>query len=303
MSENNGPVKVPILLVGYGFMDAAGRRLEPLGRLLRPFHPALARELPSLGIMINPDHYRVGSFFSALIYAVLCSILIFAALTTSSTMDNSIRLRYTAAMGFVFFLMFLMLHLIYPSILVKKIAALSENDLLFALREIMLSINSGIPLFDSMKNVSLGNYGKISQDFEGVVKQVESGMPEREALKQLAISTESEYMKRAIWYMTTALETGASMSTALPGIVETLESHTYRNIRSYSSTLNFLMLIYMLIAAAIPSLGITFLILLSAFSGLGVTMSSILILVVVAAIGQLILIGYMAQTRPEIFGG
>jgi|GEM_PF-858773 len=303
MSTDTGLVKVPLLLLSYGFMDEAGRRLEPLGRMLRLLRPNLAKELPSLGITINPDHYRIGAFFSALIYAILLSAIILAALMTAQTMATDMRIRYAGAAGFLFFVTFFMLHLIYPSILVKKIAAMSENDLLFALREIMLSVNSGIPLFDSLRNVSLGSYGKISQEFGVVVKQIESGVPEKEALRTLAIGTESEYLKRAVWYMITALETGASMATALPGIVDTLESHTYRNIRSYSSTLNFLMLIYMLIAAAIPSLGITFLILLSAFSGLGVTMSTILMLVVGAGIGQLVLIGYMAQTRPGIFGG
>jgi len=303
MSQSNGPVRVPFLLLDYKSMDEIGRRMKPLGRLLNLLRPNLAKELPSLGVTINPEHYRTGAFFSALIYGVLSFGLILASLMANPDIEMNMRIQYAGAAGFLFFFIAFMLHLIYPSILVKKLAALSDNDLLFALREIMLSINSGIPLFDSLRNVSLGSYGRVSEDFGTVVKHIESGVPEKEALRALAISSESEYLKRAVWYMITALETGASMSTALPGIVDTLESHTYRNIRSYSSTLNFLMLIYMLIAAAIPSLGITFLVLLSAFSGLGVTMSGILMLVIGAGIGQLVLIGYMAQTRPGIFGG
>jgi hypothetical protein len=103
--------------------------------------------------------------------------------------------------------------------------------------------------------------------------------------------------------MINALESGASMTTALPGIVDALESNTYRMIRSYSANLNFLMLVYMLIAAAIPSLGITFLVLLSAFSGMGVDIPKILGLIIGSAIGQIVMIGYMGSTRPQIFGG
>jgi hypothetical protein len=103
--------------------------------------------------------------------------------------------------------------------------------------------------------------------------------------------------------MVNALETGASMSSALPGIVEALESFLFREIKNYSSNLNFILLIYMLVAAVVPSLGITFLVLLSAFSELGVDMKTVLSLVVGSGIMQIAMIGYMSSTRPEIFGG
>jgi len=296
-------IHVPFLLVSFKTMEEFGRRLGPVGKALSSVHPNLSKELQSLGITLKPGHYMVGALISAFIYLVLAFGLVFALLLTSPLFTMEARLRVAGLIGLLCLVIFFVLHLIYPSILVKKFASRSEKDLLFALREIMVSVNSGIPLFDSLKNVSTGGYGKVSEDFGTVVKEVEMGIPEKEALKLLAIRSESEHMKRAVWQIINSMESGGSLSTSLPSIVDDLEHSLYRSIRSYSSSLNFLMLIYLLIAAAIPSLGITFLVLLSAFSGMGITVTRILMLLLFAAIGQITLIGYMSATRPDIFGG
>jgi len=295
--------RVPFVLFSYRSMEEIGRRMGGLTKALKTFRPQLGVEFETLGIRIKPDYYRVGCLFSALIYGLLAFILVFALLMTAHTMVMQKKVYLSFLLGFLFFLIFFGLQLYYPRMMVMNLAARSDKDLLFALREVMLSINSGIPMFYALKNVSLGSYGQVSEDFARVVQQIESGVSEKEALRSLALHTESEYFKRVLWQMINVLETGSSMTTALPGIVDALELYAYRNIRTYTSNLNFLMLVYMLIAAAIPSLGVTFLVLLSAFSGIGVTMDKILVLIIGSAVGQIVLIGYMASSRPDVFGG
>ena len=190
-----------------------------------------------------------------------------------------------------------------PTIILKKIAVKESRDLLFALREIMMTVKSGVPLFTAMRNVGGADYGYVSQDFRWVAQQIESGVSERDALKNLAIRTESEYLKRALWQVVNAMESGAAMGNALSGIVESAEEYIYRDIKNYTSNLNFLILIYMLVAVVVPSLGVTFLVLLSAFGSLGVSVESVLVLIVASALMQIAMIGYMSTTRPEIFGG
>lgn len=296
-------IRIPLILLSEHSMDWLGRRMKGLGRVLNSLKPGMKKDLEVLEIDLDSGSYCIGSLFSALIYGIIFAALSLVILSFGEVFTTEMKIRIALAIGFAFLAIFFMLHIIYPSIIVKKVAVREDKDLLFALREIMLGVNSGVPLFDSLKNVSLGDYGYVSDDFALVVKQIESGMSEKEALKILVLRTQSEYLRRALWQMVNALESGASMSTALPGIVEALEKHTYRSIQAYSANLNFLMLIYMLIAAAIPSLGITFLVLLSAFSGMGVTVEKVVGLILGAAIGQIVMIGYMASTRPEIFGG
>jgi flagellar protein FlaJ len=293
-------MKIPVLLFTLKTTDHLGKRFRGLGKSLLKLQPKLGNTLKKIGFAAEPEAYAVASLFSALIYGLLLFTISLVALNYRG---HEQPVQLALAIGLLFWIVFFGLHLIYPAIIMKKIAAKESKDMLFALREIMMNVNSGVPLFDAMKNVAQANYGYISKDFEWVVIKIERGIPQREALKALAVKTESEFLKRAVWQMVNAMETGASMGTALPGIVENLENYIYRDIRNYSSNLNFMLLIYMLVAAVVPSLGITFLVLLSAFSELGVDIVTVMLLVGGSALMQMAMIGFMSSSRPEIFGG
>jgi flagellar protein FlaJ len=287
-------VTIPFLLFSAKTTNAIGRRFRGLGKYVMLLSPSLKSVVPKLELGVDGRSYAAASFFSSLIYGILFGIIVFIVLTVRAAENAP---NAAVAIGFAFTFVFLMLHLFYPKIIITKVAVAETKDLLFALREVMMDIDGGVPLFDAMKNVSLGNYRYVSKDFEWVVRQIEGGVPEREALKQLAIKTESEYFKRAIWQLVNALESGAGMNSALLSIVNSLEGHLYREIKNYSANLNFMMLIYMLVAAALPSLGITMLVLLSAFSGLGVTIETLGLLVGSSAAMQVIMIGYMRSIQ------
>ena len=292
---------VPFMLVPDKFISGLGRRGSRIGMLLLPAFPSLRATLLKVRMDVEPDSFLTASLASSLIYGLFFSIVGYAALTLRP--QGGDPFAFSLALGFAMTIMFFMLHAIYPSIVMKKIAVKENKDLLFALREIIIDVDGGVPLFDSLKNVSRSGYGYVSKDFESVVNQIESGVPERIALKELAIKTESEYLKRAAWQMVNALESGSRMSDALESIALAVESYLFGEIKNYSSNLNFLLLLYMLCGVVAPSLGITFMILLSAFSGLGVTMQSVLMLIGATSMLQVIMIGYMAATRPGLFGG
>ncbi|MDD5171977.1 MAG: type II secretion system F family protein [Candidatus ainarchaeum sp.] len=293
--------RVPIMLLTSGMVRRLGRRTFPPVMLLLPLFPSLKGTLQKIRFEYGVDSFVAASLFSSLIYGFIFFVISFVALSIRNPeTDPSV---FSLALGGLFWLAFFALHIAYPGIIVKKIAAKENKDLLYALREIIIDVEGGVPLFVSMKNIAGAGYGYISADFEGVVRQIESGMAEREALKQLALKTESEFLKRAAWQMVNALESGAKMSDALEGIAIAVENHLFREIRNYSTNLNFLLLIYMLVGVVAPSLGVTFMILLSAFSGLGVTIDSVMLLILSTSAIQIIMIGYMASTRPDLFGG
>jgi len=301
--------KIPFVLIPIRHMPRLGRRLQPLGRTLAKMNPTLSSALSKLKLDIEVEAYAIGSLFSSFFYGMLFFAISAFVLTirnvpaAEAAASGPPPIQLAMLIGLSFWMLFLGLHMIYPGIIVRKIAMKENKDLLFALREMMIDVDGGVPLFDAIKNVSLADYGYVSSDLSWAVRQIESGVSERNALRELALHTESEYMKRSLWQLVNTLETGASVSGALSGIVQSVENYIYRDIKNYSSNLNFLMLMYMLGATVAPSLGITFMVLLSAFSGLGVTTETIAMLIGGSAIFQLILMGYMSSTRPEIFGG
>lgn len=295
------PPRIPVLLISSKSMERLGKRFKGIGNVLIALQPGLKTTISKLGYSFSAETYAVGSFFSSFLYGLVFSLL--AAVVLALRGDAEDPVRIAVAVGFSITMLFFLLHLIYPKIVLKKIAVMENKDLLFALREIIIDVDSGIPLFDSMKNVATGEYRQISAAFEIVVREVETGTPEVDALKHLALRTESEYTKRTIWQMVNALESGASMKNALTGIADALEAANYREIKNYSTNLNFMLLIYMLIAAVVPSLGVTFMVLLSAFGGLGVDLGTVGLLIGGSILLQIIMIGYMSSTRPELFGG
>jgi len=294
------PERIPVMLLSSRDIERVGRRLKPVGRYVLLMQPGLKRVLPKIGYKLGPEEYCAASFLSSLIYGILLFAISFAA-TTAGGSEQPLQLALAAGIGM--WAVALMLHLAYPNIILNKVSTKESKDLLFALREIIMGVDSGVPLFDSMRNVAGADYGYVSTAFGDVVRNIEGGMPEADALRTLALRTESEYLKRTVWQMVNALESGASMEAALLDTVESIEGYTYRDIKNYSSNLNFLLLLYMLVASVVPSLGITLMVLLSAFSGIGVDLTTIAVLVGFSTVAQAVMIGYMGSTRPELFGG
>lgn len=293
--------RIPVLLFSWKSVIRIGKRLRPVGRAAVKLNPKLGEVLQKLGVEVDAEAYAAASVLSSFLYGLFLFIAISLVFLITNTIDQQIPLALASGTGV--WMLFLLLHLIYPGIILRKVAVNEGRDLLFALREIMMDVNSGVPLFSALQNVAEADYGYITKDFKLVTERIESGTSEKEALKEFAIKSESEHVKRAVWQMVNALESGAGMGGALSGIVQSVEEKTYRDIRDYTSNLNFLMLIYMFTAAVIPSLGVTFMVLLSAFGDFGVTVETVSMLVAGSAIMQAILIGYMGSTRPEIFGG
>jgi pilus assembly protein TadC len=293
--------RMPIMLLPEKFAKQAGRRFRA-GLVFLPLFPHLDITLQKTRMDIDAASYVSASVLSSLLYGLIFLLIALLAFTIKPP-ESGNAVTVAIALGLLSFVLFFVLHIYYPTIIMRKIAAKENKDLLFALREIIIDIDGGVPLFDSLKNVSRADYGYVSADFEWAVRQIESGVPEREAIKQLALKTESEYLKRAAWQMVNALESGAKMSDALEGIAMAVENYLFRDIKDYSTSLNFLLLMYMLGGVVAPSLGITFMILLSAFSGLGVTIDNVVLMIIGSSLLQIVMIGYMASTRPELFGG
>lgn len=260
----------------------------------------LKYDLISINHEQSLEDYSLHAIFSAFIWGLFSFLFSLSFMLFRSFKEDKAILS-SFVIGVIFFIILLMLHVIYPGIIAKKLGQRSERDLLYALRDMLLQIESGISLYDSMYNISISGYGYLSKEFEQPIKMMNSGISEREALLYISIHSKSEYLRKITWQIITSLESGASLTVALRSTMAALENSQARAIRSYSSNLNMLMLVYMLAAAAIPSLGVTFLTILSAFSGSGIGNQTFLFLFMFSAIVQLVLIGYIQVSRPNIY--
>ena len=291
-------MRVPLMLVSVESARGLSARFTGLGRRLLGLYPGVKYDLRAMGADLEAEKYAVAALLSALIWGALFGIFAFLALTWRNMGSADIL---AALVGISFFVLFFILHLIHPGMIVRRIAEKTDRALTFALRELLMQVSSGVSLFDAMSIVAKSDYGYVSKEFEVVVREVSSGISEAKALERMAFRTKSEYLKKAIWQLVTAIESGSSLAGALRSVLDTLVSYQYRAIKSYSADLNFIILIYLLVAAVVPSLGITLLVILSAFSGLGVTESLLAAVVIFAFIVQFVMIGIIRNARPEIY--
>ena len=271
-----------------------------IGRFLSKIIFSLKYDLKKAEINIAPENYCLASLISASIYGLM---FLFVGLAFGVIIIREISIvTFGMMFGFGFFAFFgsLIFHLLYPKMAAFQLASLVDQDLLFALRTLLIQLSSGISLFEAMNSIARSDYGQVSHEFEQVVKDVNSGMSESAALEKLAFRTKSEILKKSIWQIITTMKTGGSVVSALESEVDELNAQQVDVIKRYSAELNLWTLIYLIIAAAMPSLGITFLVIASSIGGSGIGVEAVILIALLAACIQVAMI-FMIKTKvPKV---
>lgn len=292
------PEKTPLMLVSPRKIGKVFSRFRGMTRVVLRFFPDLGNDLNESGLNIKEDIYALGAFFNALIIGVFF-IGLFSLLHNvmpQSTLSLSSILTYSVAFAFMFYTVFM----VHPRILAGKRAEKVDQYLVFALKDLLLQLNSGILLYDALVNVSSAKYGSVSDDLGDVARQINVGVPTVKALENLAVKTKSEYLKKTLWQLINAINSGSNMKGAMNLIIDELTSNQQAKIQTYARELNLWSLVYMMFAVAIPTIGATMLIILSAFSGIGIQPSFFIFFLGVCFFAQIAMLGLIKARRPAI---
>lgn len=274
------------------------RRVIGIGNLVVRLYPNIKYDLRSSGFDIEAGAYAASAILSAALWGgamYLFSYFMFSLRGVGNAAAISI------GPGVLIFMVILLFQLIYPKVAARKVAERVDRELIFALKDMYVQINSGVSLFDAMCNISKADYGYVSKEFEEAVRGISAGDSEEEALEKLALKTKSEYFKKALWQLITAMRSGASTAGALRSVIDVLIGYQHRMIKNYCSELNFWILMFMLIAATIPTLGITLSVILSTFGSAGITPALFINFIAVSFIIQAVMIGFLKSRRPEVY--
>ena len=71
-------------------------------------------------------------------------------------------------------------------------------------------------------------------------------------------------------------------------------------IKAYSAELNLWTLVYLIVAAAVPSLGITFLVIASSIGGSGIGPEAVILIVLLSMIVQITMIMLIRSKVPKV---
>ncbi len=275
-----------------------GTKFYGIAEPLLKIFPNLDIELKQADFDITGRDYLSIAFFSSF-FMLFATYFTFIIVTFRSIeLDKSLSMSFF--IGMFFFAVTFFYIIIYPKLMINKRMMDIERNLLFALRHMYVQISSGVPVFDSLVSVSEGNYGAISRELKRCVKDINTGVQIEKALEGLATRNPSPYFRRTLWQISNGIRAGSDIGTVIKSTVEYVAAEQKIAIRKYGAQLNPLTLAYMMIAIIIPSLGITFLMILSSFAKIPVTESIFWVILGFLVLFQFMFLGVMKSKRPNI---
>jgi flagellar protein FlaJ len=188
--------------------------------------------------------------------------------------------------------------LLFPSQRSRVIGKLVERDILFAARDIVIGMRSGMPLFNAITAVSTG-FGETSKEFGKIVELVQLGMPIEDAMEEISEKSESKTFKRLMLQASVSMKAGVDVTSALQDVVDEVTQERIIDLRKYGQKLNALAMFYMLFGVIFPSMGIAVATIMSTFINIfPVTYVVLILALVFIAFIQLVLLNIMRTSRP-----
>lgn len=256
-------------------------------------HKGLDAALRAQGIKETPYEFVKKMFMYAAVVSVVITIAV-AALMLSYGLTPILAILLGVGCFFGLFNKFIQYPLARSTVVGKEI----EKDILFAARDLVISMRSGMPLFNAITAVSTG-YGAASLEFAKVVELVQLGSPIEQALDDVSSKSQSKTFKRIMLQATVSLKAGADVVGALQGVVEEVQQERVIELRRYGQRLNALAMFYMLFGVIFPSMGIAVAAILTTFINLfSITNTTLLMAIVGILFLQIVFLNIMRGSRP-----
>ncbi len=281
--------------------------IERLKHLSKPFvryfkhkkSSKLGEYLKNADAGLTREEYLAISARSALILFVFATIII-------ATILLSFRVSYfyflSIAISAPIALFAFASQILYPKLYSSRKEKDIEKNLIPALEDILVQLNSGVPLFTILVNISSSEYGELSNEFKRAVKKINSGIPQIEVLEDLGEKNSSIFFRRTIWQISNGMRAGSDISIIIKESIKSLNEEQLIQIQSYGNKLNPMIMFYMLSSIIMPALAITFLTIIASLVGLPESVSIILFLTLfgVVIFIQIMFIGVIRSLRPTL---
>jgi len=273
--------------------------IRPISKAVGLFLPNLESELVQSSMKVKKENFISICVFLSTIY-VLSSFLIVQSIFaySSEELSNNLTLSIIISLAVGIFSLYSFIN--YPKLVVLKKTKKIDNALLFALRHILIKIKSGIPFFNAMVSIAYSNYGQVSEEFKKVIKDVEAGTPEVEALEKISFMTPSHYFRKFVWQVTNSLRAGTDVETALSVIVKNLQDDRYIKIKEFGNKLSPIALMYIVFTVIFPAIILTIFSITSFFFNLEVGSLIFFIMPVILSLFNLFFMSVINSNLPPL---
>jgi len=152
------------------------------------------------------------------------------------------------------FLFVLIFAKIYPKSKVKGRSDAFGREMPFALRHMAAQLASGSGLLETMRSVSVSDYGVLSEEFKKAILEIERGATIEESFERMNIRIESAGLKKASRQIASTLRTGGNLASTLKIIAEEVATEMRMKLKDFIQVLNTFSLMYMFITVVAPVL-------------------------------------------------
>lgn len=271
-------------------------RFLPLAERVSFLFPNLERKISQADMDVEPLTHLAEALFRGLSTGVMVGV---GLLAVGLTVDDMFLLQLGLVLAPVGTLFGFFTYVKLPDIKARRRVRELEKELPYALRHVLIEVESGISLYEAMVSVS-DDYGEASKEFRRIVKDINAGVSEIEALERAIVRNPSMQFRRALWQMINALKSGSDISTTLDSLVEAIVEKQILSVREYGKELNPYTLMYLMIAIVLPSIGVTFLMVLSTFTGASIGEGMFYAILAGLIIFQAFFINIVKSKRPEV---
>lgn len=289
--------KIPFTI---GSMDALRRRHTFFKKYIKPKRRSLIQiSLSSANVGITREEYLSISLF----YFFFSLIAVTVVLTTGLYFAGVSRWPvYGVVLGLLFSGFIFLSQTLYPRVFANRRQRSLERNLLPALQDMLVQLNSGIPLFNILVNISASDYGELSEEFKIAVKKMSAGVPQGDVLEELGDKNSSSYFKKTLWQISNGLKAGSDLGVVIKESLISLNEEQILQIQTYGNKLNPMIMFYMLVSVVVPALSVTFLTILSSMINLSQSAAILLFiaLFVFVLIIQVVFLGVIKSTRPSL---
>ena len=291
--------RIPFSLLPFNLLRRLSRIVIGPSRKISQLFPFLKISLKQIGGTLTPTEYTamsiVANFFFFIFLLIITSIFLFLYKIEKWYL---ISISISVLISILIFFQ----QIAYPKLLANRRVKDIERNLLPLLQDLLVQLNSGIPLFDIFVNLARSDYGELSKEFEKAVKEINAGKPQVEALEELATNNPSLFFRRSLWQLINGLKAGSDMKITIEEIIRSLAEEQIIQIQSYGSQLNPLAMFYMLIAVIMPALAITFVTVISSFISASPFLTKIILItiLVLLILFQIIFLGMIKTRRPNL---
>ncbi len=256
--------------------------------------PELKTRLLSADIPDTPEQFVKKTLMLAFYGSAAMSLIFYVILR--EFIDISVGFIVAPPLLFIMMFMYFMR---LPAVKAIKKEREINQEIVYAVRFMIIEIESGVSLYDSM--IAIGkNYETLGKYFTEIVDRIDLGTPLETSIEQSIEITSSHHFRQVLWQIVNSLRTGSDVAASLNSTVDQIAEEQLIEVKEYGRKLNPLAMFYMMVAVIIPSIGMVMVVMLSSFLALSLGLSILLTVAGMIGFIQFMFYSIIKSSRPAI---